>query len=74
MCMATIVTGLALSVVNVETIIASCPVLSILCLIALIIAIRKSFPWGGIFGVSGMVITMFCFALIKSLGWSPLDA
>ena len=74
LCMATIGIGVVLSVVDVETIVGSGPVLSVLCLVALVVAIRKSYFWGGMFGVSGIVITLTCFALISMLRWSPKDA
>ncbi len=70
----TIVGGAIAAIVDIESIVFSGPVISLLGLPIAFLAYRVR-HWRGVwFGLSGPAITLFCFALINIQNWGPGDA
>lgn len=70
----TIVIGLIASVIDVESIMVTGPVLTVLGLICFGAAAWAGVRAGIVLGVSGPAVAVFCFLLIYSQRWSPADA
>lgn len=70
----TIVIGLVASFIHIESIIPTGLVLSLSGLLVLELSRRTRILSGLLLGLSGPLISLGCFLLIFSLGWSPSDA
>ncbi len=70
----TIALGVAFALYDIESIVVTGPILSVTGVGAALFSRRHQQAGGIIFGLSGPVITLFCFVLIDQLNWSPRNA
>ena len=68
------VVGTAAAFVDVETIVATGPILSIFGIFGTIVCVRKRYYFGALIGASGPVISVAIFFVILLLNWSPTAA
>jgi hypothetical protein len=66
--------GTVAALIDIESIVATGPIISLLGLPVAIISIRNARYLGIVFGLSGLAITIACFLLIFNLQWSPHEA
>ena len=70
----TILIGVPLAVLEIETILGSGPILLVFGLLSLIFAIRRRYLAGIVFGASGLLVVLGSFLLINLMGWGPREA
>ena len=68
------VVGTAAAFVDVETIVATGPILSIFGIFGTIVCVRKRYYFGALTCASGPVISVAIFLVIFLLNWSPTEA
>ena len=68
------VVGTAAAFVDVETIVATGPILSIFGIFGTIVCVRKRYYFGALTCASGPVISVAIFLVIFLLNWSPTAA
>ena len=68
------VVGTAAAFVNVESIVATGPILSLVGIFGTIVCVRKRYYFGALIGISGPLISVAIFLMIFLLNWSPGDA
>ncbi len=69
-----VVVGIGLSVATIFSIIGSGLVLSLAGIVMAICAYRLRLRWGIVLGASAPLFSVFIFALINIMEWSPRDA
>lgn len=70
----TIVVGVAAAFYDIESIVATGPILFFIGIPVVILSRRLGLTSGLTFGISGPAISLLCLVLINLLGWSPADA
>lgn len=68
------VVGSAAAFVNVESIVATGPILSVIGIFGTIACVRKRYYFGALIGASGPVISVAIFLTIFKFNWSPTAA
>ena len=68
------VVGTAVAFVNVESIVATGPILSIVGIFGTIACVRRRFHFGTLISASGPVVSVAIFLIIFLLNWSPTAA
>lgn len=68
------VVGTAAAFVDVQTIVATGPILSVFGIFGTIACVRKRYYFGALIGASGPVISVVIFLVIFLLNWSPTAA
>lgn len=72
--MLTAVVGTASAFIDVETIVATGPILSIVGIFGTIACVRRRFHFGTLISASAPAISVAIFLIISLLNWSPGDA
>ena len=68
------VVGTAAAFVDVETIVATGPILSVFGIFGTIACVRKRYDFGALIGASGPVISVAIFLIIQLFNWGPTEA
>ena len=68
------VVGTAAAFVDVHTIVATGPILSMIGSSGAIACVRKRYGFGAVIGVSAPIISLAIFLIIQLFGWGPAEA